>query len=282
MSDIKDLLGIGKLFDALANGCDWFAKPYQVKRIAAVERECKALDFEQNIKIQLKQAVVDNAICDLRSIRKQRQLNNVTDIMSYAAQDLKLIEHVSEAPVDVDWASRYFDYAKDCSDERIKILWGKILAGETASPGTYNKRTLNILHNIEPIEAQYFVEICPFVFDYYVIDSIFKDNTFPYGKMLSLMECGLFAQTRSGRSYSEGTLLFIKGKTLCLNGPVLDKDVNLYSGYSMTDAGAQLFEIIQADSNRGHITQIQQDLKKRYDIDTYIDYCQKESVTTID
>ena len=141
MSDIKDLLGIGKLFDALANGCDWFAKPYQVKRIAAVERECKALDFEQNIKLQLKQAVVDNAICDLKSIRNQRQLNNVADITSFAVQNLKLIEHVSEDPVDVDWASRFFDYAKDCSDDKIKILWGKILAGETASPGTYNKRT---------------------------------------------------------------------------------------------------------------------------------------------
>lgn len=276
MSDIKDLLGIGKLFDALANGCDWFAKPYQVKRIAAVERECKALDFEQNIKLQLKQAVVDNAICDLKSIRNQRQLNNVADITSFAVQNLKLIEHVSEDPVDVDWASRFFDYAKDCSDDKIKILWGKILAGETASPGTYNNRTLNVLHDIEPIEAQYFVEICPFVFDYYVIDSIFKDNTFPYGKMLSLMECGLFAQARSGRSYSEGTLLSIKGKTLCLNGPVLDKNVDFYSGYSMTDAGTQIFEIVQADSNRGHITQIQQDLKKRYDIDTCIDYCQNK------
>ena len=236
------------------------------------------MDFEQNIKFQLKQAVVDNAICDLKSIRQQRQLDNVADIMSFAAQDLKLIENVSENPVDVDWASRFFDYAKDCSDDKIKILWGKILAGETASPGNYNKRTLNILHDIEPIEAQYFVEVCPFVFDYYVIDSIFKDNTFPYGKMLSLMECGLFAQARSGRSYSEGTLLSIKGKTLCLNGPVLDKNVDFYSGYSMTDAGTQIFEIIQADSNRGYLTQIQQDLKKRFNIDTYIDYCKKEGL----
>lgn len=278
MSDIKDLLGIGKILDVLANGCDWFAKPCQIKRIATAERECKALDFEQNIKFQLKQAVVDNAICDLKSIRQQRQLDNVVDIMSFAAQDLKLIEHVSENPVDVDWASRFFDYAKDCSDDKIKILWGKILAGETASPGTYNKRTLNVLHDIEHIEAQYFVEICPFVFDYYVIDSIFKDNTFPYGKMLSLMECGLFAQARSGRSYSEGTLLSIKGKTLCLNGPVLDKNVDFYSGFSMTDAGTQIFEIIQADSNRGYLTQIQQDLKKIYNIDTYIDYCKKEGL----
>ena len=276
MSEIKDLLGIGKLFDTLANGCDWFAKPCQIKRIATAERERKALDFEQNIKFQLKQAVVDNAICDLKSIRQQRQLDNVADIMSFAAQDLKLIEHVSENPIDVDWASRFFDYAKDCSDDKIKILWGKILAGETASPGNYNKRTLNILHDIEPIEAQYFVEICPFVFDYYVIDSIFKDNTFPYGKMFSLMECGLFTQARSGRSYSEGTLLSIKGKTLCLNGPVMDKNVDFYSGYSMTDAGTQIFEIIQADSNRGYLTQIQQDLKKRFNIDTYIDYCKKE------
>ena len=278
MSDIKDLLGIGKILDVLANGCDWFAKPCQIKRIATAERECKALDFEQNMKLQLKQAVVDNAICDLKSIRQQRQLDNVADVMSYAVQDLKLIEHVSETPVDVDWASRFFDYAKDCSDEKIKILWGKILAGETASPGTYNKRTLNVLHDIEPIEAQYFIEICPLVFDYYVIDSIFINKTFSYDKMLSLMECGLFAQASSGRIYNKGTLLTIEGKTLCLNGPVLEKDVEFYSGYSMTDAGKQIFEIIQVDSNRGYLTQIQQDLKKRYNIDTYIDYCKKEGL----
>lgn len=267
MGDIKDLLGMGKLIDALSNGCGWFAKPCQIKRIGAAERECKALDFEQDIKFQLKQAVVDNAICDLKSIRQQRQLNNVVDVVSYAAQDLKMIEHVSEDPIDVDWASRFFDYAKDCSDDKIKIL-----AGETASPGTYCKRTLNVLHDIETKEAQYFVEICPYVFDYFVLDSIFMGNAiYPYGRMLSLMECGLFSQARSGRSYKAGSLFFIQGKNLCLEGPVLDKEVKFFSGYNLTDAGIQIFDIVQADSNRGHLTQIQQDLKKRYDIDTYID-----------
>ena len=85
------------------------------------------------------------------------------------------------------------------------------------------------------------------------------------------MECGLFSQARSGRSYKAGSLFFIQGKNLCLEGPVLDKEVKFFSGYNLTDAGIQIFDIVQADSNRGHLTQIQQDLKKRYDIDTYID-----------
>ena len=80
-----------------------------------------------------------------------------------AAEELAMIENVSDEPVNVDWASQFFDYAKDISDDEAKILLSKILAGEIKSPNTYNKRTLFALKHIEANEAKWFVEICPFI-----------------------------------------------------------------------------------------------------------------------
>ena len=45
----------------------------------------------------------------------------------------------------------------------MQILWAKILAGEANSPGTFSKRTVNLLSSLDKKDASLFTELCGFV-----------------------------------------------------------------------------------------------------------------------
>lgn len=67
----------------------------------------------------------------------ERQLN-IESVTAFAAEDLKKEKQVTEEPVDEDWVTRFFNIAKDISNEEMQSLWGRILAGEIKKPKTYS------------------------------------------------------------------------------------------------------------------------------------------------
>ncbi|MXW71192.1 MAG: DUF2806 domain-containing protein, partial [Acidobacteria bacterium] len=65
--------------------------------------------------------------------------------------------------VDEDWLFRWRDSAGKVSSEDLRILWGRVLAGEIKSPGTFSLRTLEFLKNVSQEEAQHIEKLAPFV-----------------------------------------------------------------------------------------------------------------------
>lgn len=90
----------------------------------------------------------------------KRQLN-VQSVTSFAAEELKQAEAVTDEPIDEDWTNRFFRYAEDISNEEMQALWGKILAGEIRRPKTYSVRTLDLLRNLSKEEAAVFLKVAP-------------------------------------------------------------------------------------------------------------------------
>ncbi len=48
------------------------------------------------------------------------------------------------------------------SDDEMQTLWAKVLAGEANSPGTYSKRTVNLLSDLDKKDALLFQSLCRF------------------------------------------------------------------------------------------------------------------------
>jgi hypothetical protein len=46
----------------------------------------------------------------------------------------------------------------------MQQLWSKILAGEANKPGTYSRRTINLLYSIDKLEAELFTNLCSYGF----------------------------------------------------------------------------------------------------------------------
>ena len=66
---------------------------------------------------------------------------------------------MSSDNVDEDLITRFFNIVEDISNEQMQNLWGRILSGEIKQPSTYSLRTLEILRNISPSEAEIFRKV---------------------------------------------------------------------------------------------------------------------------
>ena len=168
---------------------------------------------------------------------------NIASIYSMAAQELQAIDKIDDAPIGNEWSTMFFDYAKDVDDEKIQIIWSKILAGEIAKSGSFYKRTLSVLKNIEPFEAEWFVEACSLVFCGYLIDEKLSSDFITYNKILSLMDCGLLNPTKCELHLNKKDVRNIPFKTCVFkkedNEPFGKHSIN--GLYSLTDAGCQLY-----------------------------------------
>src|SRR4030095_11045564 len=75
-----------------------------------------------------------------------------------------LPEKTSDEPVNEDWAFRFFQAAKDVSDEEMQSLWARILSAEIAHPGSYRLRTIEFLRTLAKDEALMYADLCRFMF----------------------------------------------------------------------------------------------------------------------
>lgn len=120
----------------------------------------------------------------------KRQIN-IERIATHAMNELP--PEVSEEPVDEDWIARFFDAAKDVSSEQMQLLWGKLLVGEVAKPGSYTQRTLEILRNMTSAEATLFTRLGLYVLNGETIaaDALNELAAFTYDELLTLQDCHL-------------------------------------------------------------------------------------------
>ena len=108
---------------------------------------------------------------EYKNLKEQQNLERIT---SLAAADLMSKEDVSEEEVDEDWASRFFNYAKEVSNEDLQNIWSKILAGEVERPNSFSLRTLEVLRNLSQNEAKIFAKVAKYAISSNGDDFLFK------------------------------------------------------------------------------------------------------------
>ena len=261
--EFHDLVGLEKpllkLMDCLQKGCSWCFEPIQIKRIVKAEAEASWIRNIADFKNTLAEALSESVTSELENARVTRQMHNIASIYSMAAQELQMIDKIDDTPVGNEWSAMFFDYAKDVDDEKIQIIWSKILAGEISKSGTFFKRTLSVLKNIEPFEAEWFVEACSLVFFNSVIDKHLSSEIIAYNKIQSLMDCGLVNATECCMAVSERPEI-IPFKTCIVkkenNEPFDDFSIN--GLYTLTDAGCQLYEITQVKTNMDYASRVKE------------------------
>src|SRR3546814_9428388 len=101
-------------------------------------------------------------------------------------------------------------------------MWGKILSGETNTPGSFSKKTVNLLHEMDKSDAEMFNTLMKFtwvsggplvlVFD--ITDRIYLDNGISFSMLEHLSSIGL---VRSEEHTSElQSLMRISYAVFCL------------------------------------------------------------------
>lgn len=260
--DIKDLAGLEKpltrLIEVSASAVgvvyrDTWGVNAEVRRrkmLADVEHEIKLLEL--NTKNELL----------LRSQRRhlyqeaKRQLN-IEETIREATEYLS--EEVPEEKPSDDWTNNFFNIVQDVSNEEMKILWSKVLAGEVAKPGSYSKRTLEILKNLSQEEARAFKKLMSYTFGNYVIFKLGNDTSslnnsgFYFADWKVVQEAGLVSGTEDLRiTVPTPTSVFRIGSKNVVFGSN-DKKVVEMPIKQLTKAGTELSRLIEVEPDEKYL-----------------------------
>jgi hypothetical protein len=139
-----------KLIDVIGAGCGAVYEPTGIRRRARAEADAMVIMEEARIRASALSLRAAQRALDVEERRQQ----NIESITSQAVALLP--ESVAAEPVLPDWAARFFAECQDISDEQMRSVWARILVGEVARPGSFSTRTLSVLKNLAPAEAQLF------------------------------------------------------------------------------------------------------------------------------
>lgn len=222
--EIKDLTGLGapitKLIEVISGGIGVLYKPrsirkeaeasaYAAKLIGSTETSVEAEKLKTIGLTQAANKIVladaDRDILDRAKARiVYRELQRQTNIEAIAEAAIKeLPDQVSTDKVDEDWRTRFFDIAENISNSDMQALWGKVLAGEVAKPGSYSLRALDVLKNLTKHEAHLFQLIRGMTF---LNQYILKINSLASFDKYGLTYTGLL-ELRNAGIVQEGDLL---------------------------------------------------------------------------
>ena len=87
-------------------------------------------------------------------------LINLAKIVQMAASQLN--ETAAPALITDDWTANFKDKARTCYDEEMSRLWATLLAGEANAPGSYSRKTVNVLADMDIHDAKLFSNLCRF------------------------------------------------------------------------------------------------------------------------
>lgn len=286
--EIKDLTGLGapvtKLIEVLSSGTGVVYKPFGIRREARAQADATRLIGNAQLEVDVTRArAITAAEASNRLVlaetavqiehrtqariehREVLRQGNLEAIAEAAASHLP--KHVSPTPVDEDWKTRFFNIAEDVSSTKMQDLWGKILAGEVAQPGTYSIRTMEALRNISQAEAEAFRRLRYLALDTgHVLKAGPTDDLgelgLSFADVLSLREAGLLAD--SGELSLSVTWRDDKGfVVLGFNGQGLliermDKTVPVLSlsSYVLTRVGLQLLSLIEPQPNMEYLKKV--------------------------
>jgi hypothetical protein len=165
MSDDKSisLVNLGKLskpantlIEKVSSAVGGIFEPWQIERVAKAEAKAALIRADTEIKITDLHRRAMHRFVEEEAIR-QRNMESITE---KALPQLQ--EQSDPSKMHDDWVTNFFDKSRIVSDSEMQELWAKVLAGEANAPGSYSKRTVNFLSDLDKRDAELFQSLCRF------------------------------------------------------------------------------------------------------------------------
>jgi len=144
---------VNNFIDKISNALGWMVSPKNIKPsiIEANKSIIEEISNRQDINPIERAAIISN----YKKIVKEYE--NQVDIMRMAVEHLE--PDFNPKKVNNDWITFFFDKVKDVTEDYMKEIWGRILAGEFNKPNTYTKQLLHILSIMDSKIATRFQKI---------------------------------------------------------------------------------------------------------------------------
>ncbi len=86
---------------------------------------------------------------------------NMENVINKALPGLD--ENSNPEAMENDWILNFFDKCRMVSDDDMQQIWAGILAGEGNNPGSFSRRTVNLVADLDKRDAELFKCLCSFV-----------------------------------------------------------------------------------------------------------------------
>ncbi len=264
---------VTKLIEVIAAGCGRAYEPTGIRRNALAQGD--ALVIMEEAKARANEVSV-RAAQRLLAVEERRQEN----IESIAVEAQKrLSPQVSTDPVDPDWVARFFSECQDVGNVEMQAVWGRLLADEVARPGSFSKRTLSIVKNLEPEEAQNFNLLCRSTFhgireDQFfafvgVPESSFWDSlglNFP--ALQRLDQAGLIVHHSLGLHLSKATQVLLRGPRTSLLVESKEAASLPFGKVSFTRSGIELAKVCEWDIPDARLEEVKATISSSFQVQT--------------
>ncbi|MDU9031778.1 DUF2806 domain-containing protein [Pseudomonas corrugata] len=188
-----------------------------------------------------------------------------------------------EGELEDDWIYRWRDYTGNISSDEMQQLWGRLLAGEVKSPGTYSLRCLDFIRNLSHKEAK----LIEGASKYNLEGLIWSGSTATsqaFSDFLELETLGLITGVAGGLSNklgtsdpSKGWIRFLKShrKGLLIKHADAGKQLTL-GGYMVTSLGRPLMRLGQVEDDVDYLMEVGLHIKAQGFEVLLCDYVQKD------
>jgi hypothetical protein len=239
-------------------------EPWQIKRVAKAQAEASLIKAKSEIEItELHRRAMNRFVEE--EANRQENMEEITK---------KSIPHLNQESkpeqMEDDWITNFFDKSRIISDDEMQTLWAKVLAGEANAPGTYSKRTVNLLSDLDKKDALLFQSLCRFgwfvgTFSPLVFDSqadIYNKAGINFGTLSHLDSLGLiqfnglagFARQRLPKNFDVSYC----GQVLSLTMPNDSENTLDIGKVLLTQAGRELVSVTNATGVEGFIDYVKE------------------------
>ena len=194
--------GLAKPADTLvtkiSNAIGRHFDPRQKVRLAEAESQADRI-------LRVGAAETDIEIAELKERAAYRFANeemtkqiNMEEVIGKALPGLD--DNANPEAMENDWILNFFDKCRMVSDNEMQQIWAGILAGEGNNPGTFSRRTVNLVVDLDKRDAELFKNLCgfawmigstiqPLVFD--TQHSIYNQQRIDFSSIIQLETLGL-------------------------------------------------------------------------------------------
>ena len=147
------------LVEKISDAVGGIFKPYQIVRVAKAEAEAERIHAQSQIQVtDLHRRAMHRFLEE--EAKKQTNMETITQQAIPLLQDESAPERIEE-----DWIVNFFDKSRIVSDGTMQQLWAAALAQEANTPNSVSKQTVNLLADLERVDAQMFQRLCGYVWE---------------------------------------------------------------------------------------------------------------------
>ncbi|MGA3372977.1 MAG: DUF2806 domain-containing protein [Terracidiphilus sp.] len=169
-------------------------QPHHVRRMATAEAEAAKIQALARIEVS---SIEQRAL--IRMIQEEgKKQENMESITAKAIEDIEPDANPEE--LDSDWLVSFFDKCRLVSNQEMQSLWSRILAGQVNRPGSFSRRTIELVAALDKDDADMFTALCGFGWTigskfvpliFAVEDSIYKQHGVNVDNLTHLESLGL-------------------------------------------------------------------------------------------